>query len=243
MRVALDSCVAGQDCLDRMKNNSLGSPRGNRVRSTHARLCALCVTCVVALLGLVSNAAAQGAQRGEVGAERGEVGAERGEVGAELHTMWVGSGGQLLWLGASAWYRLQPAIALGLTAETNIANYGGEGLLLDGQASIQGGARILKAFVDYRVAPTAAVGVFGRLSVGIADVQPIYPNGGTSGGRWGSPGAELITELEGGPEFRIFFSSKRESPRPALFLRLGGSFTLLAPRAFPGAVLTLGGEG
>ena len=202
---------------------------GQRARVVHSRLCVLCATCIIALFGVVPNAAAQSDGRGE--------------VGVDLHAMWVGTGGQLLWFGASAWYRLEPAIALGLSAESNLVTYGGEGILLDGSAGIQGGAKILKAFVDYRLAPKSPFGAYARFSLGVADVQPVYPNGGTSGGRWGAAGPELITELAAGPEFRLFLSSKPEAPRPALFLRFGGSLTLMAPRAFGGAMLTLGGEG
>lgn len=158
--------------------------------------------------------------------------------------MLVASGGQVIWFGGSLWYRLRPAIALGMTYETNIIDTGGEGIGLGGQAGIDGGATIFKAFADYRIAPASAVGFFARFSLGIADVQPVYPKpGGGSGGRYGAAGPELICELGAGPELRIFLSSKPEAPRPAIFLRLGGSFTLMAPRAFPGATLTLGAEG
>ncbi|HYQ30375.1 MAG TPA: hypothetical protein VER04_24265 [Polyangiaceae bacterium] len=210
-----------------------------RVPRAYIRLGVLCVTGAVALCGPVSDAAAQDSPH-EVATPPHDVGAARGEFGAEAHALL--DFGQELWFGGSVWYRLRPAIALGATVESNMVSSGGEGIGL-GKPGVDRGALILKGFVDYRVVPRSFVGLFGRISLGIAHVRPFYPRraGGPEGG-FGTPGIEPTAELGLGPELRIFLS-KRAAPRPALFLRFGGSFTFMAPRSFPGFGITLGGEG
>jgi hypothetical protein len=214
------------------RDASRGFARAGRrpVPGVHGRLCAACVACAGLMLGSASSAQAQTA--------------ERGEVGGEAH---VGIGGAQgnIWLGASAWYRLRFALALGLTYETNIADTGGEGVSLGGDPGIGGGADVLLGFVDYRVAPASAVGLFGRFSLGVADVQRLYPEpgGSASSNIFGGRGPEAIAQLEGGPEFRLFLTAKREPPRPALFLRPRLSYTLMSPQNFITVGLALGVEG
>jgi hypothetical protein len=195
----------------------------------HVHLCALCVTCAVALFGFVSSAAAQSATRGE--------------LGAELHASIANTGGVFLWYGASAWYRVRPALALGMTAESGLVSTGGEGVSLGGSPGIDSGAKIFKAFVDYRLAPASPVGLFGRFSFGVADVKPLFPIAGDSVNREEAQRTEPIADLEAGPEFRIFLSHSEQQPRPALFLRLRATATLMEPRGFVGFGLALGGEG
>jgi hypothetical protein len=102
----------------------------------------------------------------------------------------------------------------------------------------------LLGFVDYRVAPASPFGLFGRFSLGAADVQRLYPGKysyepNIVGGR----GPEAIAQLEVGPEFRVFLKAKREPPRPALFLRPRISYTLMSPQNFITVGLALGVEG
>jgi hypothetical protein len=199
------------------------------VPGVHSRLCAACLACAGATLALASSAQAQTAGRGE--------------VGGEVHAGIGGAQGNF-WLGASAWYRLQPSLALGLTYETNKVLTNGEGVELGGDPGIDDGAHVLLGFVDYRVAPASAVGLFGRFSLGVADVQRLYPKPGDSDSTiFGGRGAEAIAQLEGGPEFRLFLSAKRARPRPALFLRPRVSYTLMSPQNFITVGLALGGEG
>jgi hypothetical protein len=202
---------------------------GKRWLAAHVHLGALCVTCAVALFGFVSSAAAQSATRGE--------------LGAELHASIANTGGVFLWYGASAWYRVRPALALGLTAESGLVRTGGDGVLLGGSPGIDGGAKIFKAFADYRLAPASPVGLFGRFSFGVADVKPLFPIPGDSVNREEAERTELIADLEAGPEFRIFLSHSEQQPRPAVFLRMRATATLMEPRGFVGFGCALGGEG
>ncbi len=166
--------------------------------------------------------------------------AERGAVGGALDAGFgrLGFVGNLR-AGVSAWYRLEPPLALGLSASAMYVDNGDSG----GQPVIDG-ATLVEAFADGRLFPSSWLGGFGRVSAGVANVSISRSSGG-------SHRLRPALELEAGPELRIFFEPPQDSSRAALFLRVRGTFSFIprdgdverASSAFFGYGFALGFEG
>lgn len=173
---------------------------------------------------------------------------ERGAIGVEL-SAGVGSlprtsdnvyqPAYMIRDGLSAWYRLIPAFAIGL-------NFGAmQGGQLDGsnlsRDTFVSSGKVLETFADGRLFPTSFVGAFGRVSAGLAflDLVPSFVPGPSHT----ETADELILELEGGPELRLFFSPPSARPRSDLFLRVRGTVTTMPAATFLGYGLALGFEG
>lgn len=182
------------------------------------------LTVLVAVLALSRDALAT--ERGAIG---GALDAGVGELG------FVGD----LRAGISAWYRLKPPLALGLSASAVYVDNGDAG----GETVIDG-ATLVEAFADGRIFPSSVLGGFGRVSAGVANVSISRYSGG-------SHRLRPAFELEAGPELRIFFEPPQDSSRAALFLRARGTFSLIprdgdverASSAFFGYGFALGFEG
>jgi hypothetical protein len=174
---------------------------------------------------LLSNEALA-VERGAVG---GVLDAGHGELG------FVGD----LRAGISAWYRLQPALALGVSGSALFVDNGDAG----GETVIDR-AMLVEAFADGRLFPSSVLGGFGRVSAGMANVSVSRYSGV-------SHRLRPAFELELGPELRIFFERERALSRANLFVRVRGTFSAIprdgdverASSAFLGYGLALGFEG
>jgi hypothetical protein len=184
------------------------------------RTCTTCVACLMIGFGFSHTAQAQ---------ERGAIG---GALSAGLGLL---QGDGALTVGASGWYRLIPAFALGV-------NFGSTNIL-DGVE--QHGTEVVsytsfEAFGEGRTLPSSPVGVFGRASVGVAHLTLLPPS---TGPLYDEERTEPILELEGGPELRLFFAPSTTRARPDLFLRVRGTLTAMSAATFYGLGLALGYEG
>lgn len=158
---------------------------------------------------------------------------ERGAIGGDLHASfgfyYVGAPRA----GASLWYRLTPALALGLS---------GDGMFVDSGANahrnpkrtLQSGV-FVQAFADGRLFPDSWVGLFARLSAGLGDASV------ASGESPAGPVALL--DAEAGPELRVFLTGPR-AHRPALLFRPRAGVTWVGiGNQFVNLGLSLGFEG
>ena len=185
----------------------------------HARSLVICLALAALVLGFSSRAHAE----------------ERGAIGAEVHTS-LGLVEELpITLGMSAWYRLRPAWALGVSGEFVSRGqhnadppYPLKPVLRDG--------RIFEAFIDGRLVPDSTFGAFARASLGVAKVKMDYasPSEGGVGPALG---------LQFGPELRRLLTEPSGQVRPTWFLRLFGTLTAVPSRAFGGIGIALGCEG
>jgi hypothetical protein len=165
--------------------------------------------------------------------ERGAIGvvldAGRGELG------FVGN----LRAGITAWYRLKPALAVGVSGSALYVDNGDAG-----GTTVIDGATLVEAFADGRIFPSSVIGGFGRMSAGVANVSISRYSGG-------SHRVRPALELEMGPELRIFFEPQQVSSRATLFLRARATFSAIprdadverASSAFFGYGFALGFEG
>ena len=188
--------------------------------------------CVI--LGVCLASPVQAQERGEIG---GELSAGLGELGETSDGMYLPH--TLMRLGLSGWYRLMPAVAIGLSWET-LQNGQLDGSNSSQDTFIEKG-KALRAFVDGRLFPSWFVGAFGRASVGVAHLNlvPTFTPGPTHVETAYQP----MFELEAGPELRIFFLPRSKRPRPDIFLRVRGTATVLPEAFFFGYGLSLGFEG
>lgn len=190
-------------------------------RCSHA-----CVRLASLFTGLALSHAAFASERGAIG---GALDAGRGQLG------FVGA----LRAGLSAWYRLEPALALGVSSSRLVVDNGDAG-----GTTVIDGATLIEAFADGRIFSSSWVGGFGRVSAGLANVSISRYSGG-------SHRLRPAFELEMGPELRLFFEPEHASSRAALFLRVRGTFSAIprdadverASSAFFGYGLALGFEG
>lgn len=158
---------------------------------------------------------------------------ERGAIGGDLHASfgmyYVGAPRA----GASLWYRLTPALALGLS---------GDGMFVDSGAdpaqnpkrTLQNGV-FVQAFADGRLFPDSWIGLFGRLSAGLGHATVAS----------GAPpaGPVALLDAEAGPELRWFLTDRRPH-RPVLLLRPRVGLTWVGiGNYFVNYGLTLGFEG
>ena len=141
--------------------------------------------------------------------------------------------------GLSVWYRLMPALALGLNVG-EMHNGDLDGVNFSRDTFVASG-KVVEAFAEGRLFPTWPVGAFGRVSAGVAflDLVPTFVPGPSHV----ATGDEPILELEGGPELRIFFSPPSARPRSDLFLRVRGTVTTMPDATFLGYGVALGFEG
>jgi hypothetical protein len=182
-----------------------------------------CTTSVVCLMiGFAFSRSAQAQERGAIGAalSAGLGVVDRNGAGA---------------VGASGWYRLIPAFALG-------ANFGSTTVLTGAE---QHGTEVVsyysfEGFGEGRSFPASPVGVFGRVSVGVAHVTLLSPS---TGPLYDEEKNEPILELEGGPELRGFFAPSTTRARPDLFFRVRGTLTTMSSATTYGLGVALGFEG
>ncbi|MEO6600269.1 MAG: hypothetical protein ABIQ16_10380 [Polyangiaceae bacterium] len=141
--------------------------------------------------------------------------------------------------GVSAWYRLVPAFAMGVTLGGMQAGQL-DGSNVSQDTFIQSG-KVVEAFADGRLFPSSFVGAFGRVSVGVAflDLVPPFMPGPSHLEEARQP----ILELEAGPELRISLSPRTARPRPDFFLRVRGTLTAMSAATFAGYGIALGFEG
>ena len=160
---------------------------------------------------------------------------ERGLIGGALSTrLGLVDGRAAATIGASGWYRLMPALAVGADiSSTGITGYEQHDTEVVSYSSFEG-------FVDGRGFPSSPVGVFGRVSTGLAHVTLLSPS---TGPLYNTEKIEPILELEGGPELRAFFEPSTTGARPDLFFRVRGTLTTMSGATFYGLGLALGFEG
>jgi hypothetical protein len=183
-------------------------------------LCTICVALLTIGFGFIRPAKAQ----------------ERGAIGAALSAGLVvvdGNGAGVV--GASGWYRLIPAFAIG-------ANFGSTTVLTGVE---QHGTEVVsdysfEGFGEGRSFPSSPVGVFGRVSVGVAHVTLLSPS---TGPLYDEEKNLPLLELEGGPELRVFFAPSTTPARPDLFFRARGLLTTMSGATSYGLGLSLGFEG
>ena len=195
-------------------------------------LCSACVVFVIVCFGISRPAQAQ---------ERGAIGVELSAgIGLLPNTSDnVYQPKQMLRDGLSAWYRLVPAFAIGLTVgEMHNGDLDGSNLSRD---TFVASGTVVETFAEGRLLPTSFVGAFGRVSAGLASLKlvPTF----VLGPLHEEAADEPILELEGGPELRIFFSPPSARPRSDLFLRVRGTLTTMPAATFLGYGLALGFEG
>ncbi|HEY5373897.1 MAG TPA: hypothetical protein VIK01_09420 [Polyangiaceae bacterium] len=182
------------------------------------------------------------------GASRPAEAQERGAIGVELS---AGLGAVprtsdnvyqpnvMLRDGLSVWYRLMPALAIGLNVGA-MQNGQLDGVNFSRDTFVASG-KVVETFAEGRLFPTSFVGAFGRVSAGLAslDLVPTFVPGPSHE----EAADEPILELEGGPELRIFFSPPSARPRSDLLLRVRGTVTAMPAATFLGYGLALGFEG
>lgn len=161
---------------------------------------------------------------------------ERGAIGGALN---AGLGGYPQGLaytaGASGWYCLLPALAIGANVGSTLAFGGGEqhGTELIRDFSFEG-------FVEGREDPSGIVDFFGRVSIGVAHVTQLPPS---TGPLYDEVSNEPILELEGGPELRLFLAPPTTRARPQVLLRACATLSIMPAGTFLGLGLSLGFEG
>lgn len=145
-------------------------------------------------------------------------------------------------VGLSVWYRFEPQLAFGLTAEA-LGDIGFGEASSATRRTLQRGD-FLEGFVDARLFPSSFAGAFGRASAGFGVVDLTAPSvNGYSGPGDKTGYAEPMLELEVGPELRLFRAVDGSASRPTWFLRARGTFTAMPSNAFVGWGFTLGCEG
>jgi len=164
-------------------------------------------------------------------------------IGGELHEEQTGT--EVVpnnRVGLSVWYRFDPRLAFGLTAEA-LGDIGfGEAASATRRTLRRGD--FLEGFVDARLFPSSFAGAFGRASAGLAVVDLSAPSlDGYSGPGDKTGYTEPMFELEVGPELRLFRTVDGSVARPTWFLRARGTFTALPSNAFVGWGFALGCEG
>jgi hypothetical protein len=160
---------------------------------------------------------------------------ERGALGVALSAgLGVVDGSGAFTVGASGWYRLLPALAIGVNVgSTSVIGAEQHNKEVVGATSFEG-------FVEGRLFPSSFLGAFGRVSAGVADVTLLPSSTGPLGDE---ERAEPIVDLEAGPELRLFFAPSSKRPRPDLLLRARGTLTSMSGATFLGLGLALGVEG
>jgi len=184
------------------------------------RTCVTCVACLMIGFGFGRTAQAQ---------ERGAIG---GAVSLGL-VLVDGNGAEAV--GASGWYRLIPAFAVGV-------NYGSTSVLTGVE---QHGTEVVsdssfEGFGEVRASPSAPVGFFGRVSLGVARVTLLPPS---TGPLYDEERIEPILELEGGPELRLLLAPPSTRARPDVFFRVRPTLTTMPAATFLGFGIALGFEG
>ena len=160
---------------------------------------------------------------------------ERRPIGGALSTrLGVLDGNGAITIGASGWYRLFPALAIGLdVGSTGTSGHEQHGTEVASYSSFEG-------FVDGRGFPSSPVGVFARASAGVAHLTLLSPS---TGPLYDTEKSEPILELEGGPELRGFFAPPTIRARPDLFFRVRATLTTMSAATYYGLGLALGFEG
>jgi hypothetical protein len=195
-------------------------------------LCSACIALVIVGFGVSRTAQAQ---------ERGAIGVE---LSAGIGTLPRTSDGAyqplaLLRDGLSLWYRLVPAVALGLNVGA-MQNGQLDGSNVSRDTFVASG-KVLETFAEGRLFPTSSVGAFGRVSAGIAFLDLVPPF--VPGPSHLATAREPIFEAEGGPELRIFFAPRSARPRSDFFLRARCTVTTMSAATFLGYGLAVGFEG
>jgi hypothetical protein len=192
----------------------------------------LCLACVASLL--IGSHRAQAQERGAIGVELSAGFGRRTETSDHVFEPNFKARD-----GLSAWYRLMPAFAFGLSVG------GMESGALDGanlsRDTFVAGGTTLEAFADGRLFPSSVVGAFGRASLGAAFLDLIQSSAIVPGREHAAD--EAILELEGGPELRFFFAPPGAPHRSDLFLRVRGTATTMPVNTFLGFGLSVGFEG
>jgi hypothetical protein len=162
---------------------------------------------------------------------------ERGAIGGALSAGLGLVPGQGLagTVGASGWYRLMPALAIGINIGST-PDFGG--VEQHGAEPVRD--YFVEGFVDGRADPSAIVDFFGRISIGVAHVTLLPPS---TGPLTEEERNEPILDLEGGPELQLFLAPPTTRARPEFFLRARGTLTITSAATFPGLGLSLGFEG
>jgi hypothetical protein len=195
----------------------------------------LCSACVAFLsVGFGASRLAQAQERGAIGVA---LSAGIGSVPRASDNVYLPN--VMLRDGLSVWYRLVPALALGLNVGA-MQNGQLDGVNFSHNTFVASG-EVFEAFAEGRLLPSSFVGAFGRVSAGLASLDLVPPF--VPGPSHESEGTEAILEIEGGPELRLFFSPPDARPRSDLFLRARGTLTMMPAATFLGYGLTLGFEG